>query len=721
MDVSALRAVAELLPCMVWMCGHEGDACFVSERWARHTGRSVEELLGSGWFDAVHPEDRARLAAAIRGDGERRDEVRLRGADGSYRWFAVRVAPLRDDEGAVGAWLGTCTDIDEQIQLREALRRQSEAFSDILAMSPGVLYVFRLERSGRATMPFASPAAEDVLGISPATLAREPERLFNGIHTEDVPRLAKSIEESARTMLPWRGEFRYAHPTRGERWLEGHSAGRREPDGAIVFHGVFQDVTHRYEDLAARRAADAALRASESRFRRLYRAAPVAILEQDWSETFRRVDELRAAGAGDLAATFDARPELLDELAATVRTVDANDRARALVGAGDDADLSGADVRVRANPDFAAVFRGALLAYAAGAEGFEQEMTAPSRAGGPRHVVVAGAFPERGSDGRVLVCVTDITARKRDERRLALQATVGRVLGASHSLAGAAPALMRAVCETEGWELGALWKVDPELDRLACVDLWHGPELRAVHLTSRLRGRTLGRGEGFAGKIWATGTAALLADVGQDGDVLPEEATALGLVAAMGFPILVEDRVLCVVAFLGRRARGVDLPHDVLEALGRQIGVFVKQVQASEALDETRRRFEVIAGATSDVLWDWNIGTGRVWWSDGLATLLGEATAPGSGVAWWMERIHADDRARVVLRFDHAVTGEVTSWCDTYRFRRADGSFVSVQDRGQVMCDAAGRPVRMIGGIVRTSVGTVSASVPRVGLRRSAP
>jgi PAS domain-containing protein len=171
----------------------------------------------------------------------------------------------------------------------------------------------------------------------------------------------------------------------------------------------------------------------------------------------------------------------------------------------------------------------------------------------------------------------------------------------------------------------------------------------------------------------------------------------------MGFPILIGDRVLGVVAFLGRRTRVVDVPHEVLEGIGRQVGSFLERVRAVAALDDSRRRFEVIAGATSDVLWDWNIGTGRVWWSDGLAALLGESTPPGPGVGWWMERIHPEDRARVVLRFDHAVTGEVTSWCDEYRFRRADGGFVHVQDRGHVMCDSAGRPMRMIGGIVRTS------------------
>jgi PAS domain S-box-containing protein len=668
MDLSAVRAVAELVPSLVWICDPDGSCRLVNARWARYTGRPAEEQLGQAWLDSVHAGDRAGFVASLRGDAELRCELRLLDASGEHRWFEVRAAPLRDAEGRVTAWFGTCNDI-------------GQTFADIVAMSPGVLYAFRLAADGRMSMPFTSPASEEVLGLSPELLAREPEQLFRRIHADDSARLRASIATVAGTLKPWRGEFRYDHPTKGARWLEGHSRPRRQADGALLYYGVFQDVTHRHE--------------SEARYRRLYQAAPVAIWEQDWSEAFRRVDAL---GAGAL----DARPELLAELVATVVTVDGNDRARRIAGVPDGVPLAAVDAELRANPDVQRAFGAALLAYAGGADRFESEMSVATRGGGLRHVVVAGRFPPRRDPaGRVLLCVTDITARKQDERRLALQAAVGRVLSASRSLADAAPALIRALCEAEGWDYGAIWELDPELDRLGCVDLWHRHDVRALRLASRMRGMTLARGEGLAGRIWATGEAELVADLAQDpGFLLSAEAAAIGLRVAMAFPILFGERVLGVVYFLGRRQRLVDLPREVLEGIGRQIGSFLERVRAVDALQDSRRRFEVIAGATSDVLWDWNVGTGRVWWSEGLAALLGETSPPGPGVAWWMERIHPDDRARIVLRFDHAVTGEAHSWCDQYRFRRADGSFVAVQDRGQVMCDGAGRPLRMIGGIV---------------------
>jgi signal transduction histidine kinase len=87
--------------------------------------------LGFGWLDAIHPDDREPMAAhwrrSVEGVAPFDTEVRIRAADGTYRWFKQRAVPLSDANGAVRQWLGTSTDISDVIETREALRAAKEA------------------------------------------------------------------------------------------------------------------------------------------------------------------------------------------------------------------------------------------------------------------------------------------------------------------------------------------------------------------------------------------------------------------------------------------------------------------------------------------------------------------------------------------------------------------------------------------------------------------
>src|SRR5262249_44685723 len=97
---------------------------------------------------------------------------------------------------------------------------------------------------------------------------------------------------------------------------------------------------------------------------------------------------------------------------------------------------------------------------------------------------------------------------------------------------------------------------------------------------------------------------------------------------------------------------------------------------------------------------DWDLETGLVWWNEGVWTLFGYATDEvGRDAAWRAARVHPEDRARVVSGVEAAVGGGRYFWADEYRFQRADGSYAAIFDRGYVLRDARGRPLRMIGAM----------------------
>jgi PAS domain S-box-containing protein len=129
-----LRLVIDTLPALVWSKLPDGSADFLNQRFREYTGLSVEEGLGWGWMrNAFHPEDRAEeeWQAAFAAGQPFEKEARLRRTDGAYRWFLVRAAPLRDEQGNVVKWYGTTTDIEDRRRAEEALQEARDRLAHV--------------------------------------------------------------------------------------------------------------------------------------------------------------------------------------------------------------------------------------------------------------------------------------------------------------------------------------------------------------------------------------------------------------------------------------------------------------------------------------------------------------------------------------------------------------------------------------------------------------
>lgn len=122
--------------------------------------------------------------------------------------------------------------------------------------------------------------------------------------------------------------------------------------------------------------------------------------------------------------------------------------------------------------------------------------------------------------------------------------------------------------------------------------------------------------------------------------------------------------------------------------------------QARQILHESEQRFQRIARATSDTLWDWNLLTDHIWWGEGLQNTFGHVpdTLP-AGSRSWTDLIHPLDRERVIQGIRQVIDGGGEHWTAEYRLRRADGRYAYVLDRGAVIHDEAGRPARVVGGM----------------------
>ncbi len=121
---------------------------------------------------------------------------------------------------------------------------------------------------------------------------------------------------------------------------------------------------------------------------------------------------------------------------------------------------------------------------------------------------------------------------------------------------------------------------------------------------------------------------------------------------------------------------------------------------AEEARRLSQQRFEAVALAATDAIWDLNLETGIIWWGDGMHKLFGyPPDEVSSKLEWWVERLHPDDKQRVLAAIQEAGERGGRTWSGSYRFRRKDGSYATVIDRGFILKDHAGKAVRLVGGI----------------------
>lgn len=140
---------------------------------------------------------------------------------------------------------------------------------------------------------------------------------------------------------------------------------------------------------------------------------------------------------------------------------------------------------------------------------------------------------------------------------------------------------------------------------------------------------------------------------------------------------------------------------EFLTSVGDQIALAIERKRSEEALRKSDERFRLVTRATNDAIWDWNLQTDDLWWNVGFQKLFGySAEEVGSTVNSWTGRVHPDDFERVNDAIYQLINSGQQNWADEYRFLRRDGSYAFVKDRGYVVYDESGMPLRMLGSMM---------------------
>jgi PAS domain S-box-containing protein len=180
----------------------------------------------------------------------------------------------------------------------------------------------------------------------------------------------------------------------------------------------------------------------------------------------------------------------------------------------------------------------------------------------------------------------DITVRKEAESRLAAQYAVTRALAESNTISEGALKTLKLLCDSLGWQYGALWTIEPGEDVLRCLQVWNGPGAEPDEFEKTSRSMAVHYGVGIPGRVWKEGKPVWISEVSEDRCV-PRSAiaAAAGFHSACGFPVQLRSEVVGVVEFFSRSSRQPDPALLAMMAtIVSQIGQFIERKRVETAL-----------------------------------------------------------------------------------------------------------------------------------------
>jgi len=132
----------------------------------------------------------------------------------------------------------------------------------------------------------------------------------------------------------------------------------------------------------------------------------------------------------------------------------------------------------------------------------------------------------------------------------------------------------------------------------------------------------------------------------------------------------------------------------------KNISIFEKFKNTNEEIKESNEKYDIVAKATSDTIWDWKIQEDSINWNKGIESVFGyKQEEVGKTSKWWFDKIHPEDSIRMSIKLYSFIEQKTEKWQDQYRFRCANGTYRYVLDRGFLLKDENGRAIRMIGAI----------------------
>jgi PAS domain S-box-containing protein len=213
-----LRQIIDSIPGFVFTLSPAGVVELVNRPYLKYFGKTVEEIRAWKTSDIVHRDDLSRLTVAFSNSMTTgtplEDELRVRRADGVYRWFQARTLPVRGTDGRITAWYGLMTDIEDRKRAEEELRSNERNLSLLINAIPTLIHVLGTDASvlhvNKAVLDYTGLTLEDV---------RKADYRRRVFHPEEVERLRQERREGLARAVPFENEKRIQGRDSRYRWF----------------------------------------------------------------------------------------------------------------------------------------------------------------------------------------------------------------------------------------------------------------------------------------------------------------------------------------------------------------------------------------------------------------------------------------------------------------------------------------------------------------------
>ncbi|MBS1531137.1 MAG: PAS domain S-box protein, partial [Bacteroidetes bacterium] len=229
------------------------------------------------------------------------------------------------------------------------------------------------------------------------------------------------------------------------------------------------------------------------------------------------------------------------------------------------------------------------------------------------------------------------------------------------------------------------------------------PSLPQAYL-DQIEGIPIGNNVGSCGTAAFLKQKVIVTDIENDSRWADykDVAKKFGFTTCWSFPII--DNNGDVIATFACYYREIKAPaaleENTVQRAADILQVLLENHQREQALKLSNERFEYATKATSDIIWDWNLETNEVYYSGNIEYLFGHKSGYNNdNLPFYFEHVHPDDRERVILYPDQVKYGTMVNWSQEYRFRKANGEYAFVLDKGIVIRDKDGVGLRMIGAM----------------------
>ena len=300
------RELSDVIPQIVWTAGPDGAMTYVNAKAVEYTGLIASDLTGWSWELVIHSDDLPNVLNEWRqslGDGLPRSvELRMRSADGEYRWHIARNRPILSAEGEISSWVGTCTDINDLKHAENVLRETDARLREAQ----------RIARLGSwsweppTNCVWWSDALFELFDVDQIATRPSFEAFLALIHPEDRAIAIDRVEAMKAGADEFANDLRVIRPDGSHIWIHSRARATRDAEGMLIrVDGTDQDIT-------PRRVAEMAARETEERLQAAVEVAGLGIIVIEYDQQTADLSSKAAEQFGFPAGLTVTRHDLHD-------------------------------------------------------------------------------------------------------------------------------------------------------------------------------------------------------------------------------------------------------------------------------------------------------------------------------------------------------------------------------------------------------------------------